>query len=59
MGAVLGFSKVAVYFSSAMILSRAAEATLSPPLCDVVAAGKPSSSRVGTAKSPFGPDIFS
>ena len=59
MGAVLGFSNVEVYFLSAIILSRAASAMVSPPLCFVVAAGMPSSSRVGTAKSPLGPDIFS
>ncbi len=54
-GAVFGFSNVAVYFSLAMISSSAFNATVSPPRWDVVAGLRPSSSIVGTAKSPFGP----
>ena len=37
---------------------RDERASVSPPRCGVVAAGKPSSARVGTAKSLFGPAIL-
>lgn len=55
-GAVLGFSKVAVYVLSAMIDDSALKALVSPPRWGEVAALMPSSERVGIAKSPLGPE---
>lgn len=52
-GAVFGFSNVAVYFLLSIILFSNCNAIVSPPPCFVVAAGKPSSSIGGTAKSPL------
>lgn len=58
MGAVFGFSNVAVYSSFFIILSSMDRAILSPPRCCVVEGGIPSSSSVGTEKSPFGPAML-
>lgn len=55
-GAEAGFENVAVYFSSLARDSRALSALLSPPRWGEVASGMPSSDRVGTAKSLFGPE---
>lgn len=56
MGAVLGFSKVAMYFSLRRRVVREERAMVSPPLWGVVAGGKPSSSNVGGEKLPLGPE---
>ena len=54
-GAVFGFSKVAMYSLFLQSSSSISKAMVSPPWCGVVAGLMPISSRVGTEKVPFGP----